>query len=68
MSDQNIQSIMKDIENKSTNMVAVALQSGIPPSKQSINILENISRSVCNEFKEKVGREPTYSEMRAMWG
>jgi hypothetical protein len=68
MSDQDIKTIMKDIENKSTNMVAVALQSGIPSSKQSINILENIGRSVCNEFKEKVGREPTYSEMRAMWG
>jgi len=41
MSDQNIQSIMKDIENKSTNMVEVALQSeqiGLP-SKQSINIV-----------------------------
>ncbi len=68
MSDQNIKVIMKDIENKSTNMVANALQSGIPPSKQSIDILENMGRAVCNEFKERVGREPTYSEMRAMWG
>ena len=70
MSDQNIKAIMNDIENKSTNMVANAFQSGQigPPSKQSINILENMGRSVCNEFKEKVGREPTYSEMRAMWG
>ena len=70
MSDQNIQSIMKDIENKSTIMAAIAIQSGQigPPSKQSINLLENMGRAVCNEFKERVGREPTYSEMRAMWG
>ena len=70
MSDQNIQSIMKDIENKSTNMVAIALQSGQigQPSIQSINLLENMGRAACNEFKERAGREPTYSEMRAMWG
>jgi hypothetical protein len=32
------------------------------------NILQNIMRTGANEFKEKVGRHMTYSEMREMFG
>ena len=34
----------------------------------AINILQNIMRSGGDEFKEKVGRPMTYSEMREMFG
>lgn len=33
-----------------------------------INILQNIMRTGSDEFKEKVGRPMTYSEMREMFG
>jgi hypothetical protein len=36
--------------------------------QNSSNILLNIMQAGANEFKEKVGREMTYSEMRGMYG
>ena len=36
--------------------------------ENSINILQNIMRTGTDEFKEKVGRPMTYSEMREMFG
>jgi hypothetical protein len=37
-------------------------------SENTINILQNIMLSGSDEFKEKVGRPMTYSEMREMFG
>ena len=38
------------------------------PSRDVANILISIMQSGANEFKEKMGRPMTYSEMRAMYG
>ena len=64
--------IMKDIEAKTENIVKNCILSEeiMNPINQddAINILQNIMRSGGDEFKEKVGRPMTYSEMRDMWG
>lgn len=73
--------IMKDIETKTEKIVkSVILSEEIinpinqqkPKTQQNlddaINILQNIMRSGGDEFKEKVGRPMTYSEMREMFG
>jgi hypothetical protein len=64
--------IMKDIEAKTENIVKNCILSEeiMNPINQddAINILQNIMRSGGDEFKEKVGRPMTYSEMREMFG
>jgi hypothetical protein len=63
---------MKDIEAKTENIVKNCILSEeiMNPINQddAINILQNIMRTGANEFKEKVGRHMTYSEMREMFG
>lgn len=79
MSDQNIQSIMKNIETNTEKLVITGMQTGklINPLntsnnqykvKQSLNLVENILSSAASDFEQQVGRPMTYSEMRAMWG
>jgi hypothetical protein len=75
--------VMKDIENKTERMVILAYQTGnlvnpidiinknnIPKEKinDSENLLQNMMKAGANEFKEKTGRQMTYSEMREMYG
>jgi hypothetical protein len=75
--------IMKEIEDKTEKKVKNLILSeeilnpinfslGNPENQtkpeDTINILQNIMRSGSDEFKEKVGRPMTYSEMREMFG
>lgn len=81
---QKTNEIMKDIEEKTEKIVKVAIETGkivnprdlLNPEKKisteeknnNENILQNIMKSGENEFKQKTGRYPTYSEMRSMYG
>jgi hypothetical protein len=67
---ETLQDVMKDLEQK-VNPKSVS---------EGINILTNINKTNdqsmllkpmqdgANEFKQRVGRNMTYSEMREMWG
>lgn len=73
------QKIMKNIEKKTENIVNKDLESGTiakplvkstTPEKleESNNTLKQIMNNSTNEFKEKIGRNPSYLEMREMYG
>jgi len=68
----NVKEIIKDIEIKTEKTVINNIQTGdikIPPNDESTEkILKNIMKDGANEFKEKMGREMTYGEMREMYG
>ena len=71
--------IMKKIEKETEKKIDVAFKSGMianpllksttPEKKQeSCDIFQTIMKNGANEFKEKTGREMSYSEMREMYG
>jgi hypothetical protein len=76
--------LMKEIEIKTENKVKELYQTGqlLPPlpitlgaiditpevGKQQINLLEETMQVGAEEFKQKMGRNMTYSEMRMMFG
>lgn len=69
----NVKEIIKDIEIKTEKKVINNIQTGdikIPPTddESTEKILKNIMKDGANEFKEKMGREMTYGEMREMYG
>jgi hypothetical protein len=78
----NVEEVMRNIEAKTEKLVITAIKtnkiedpinliSGQTPKNnmnQSIDILKQIMESGNSEFKEKVGRPMTYSEMRSMFG
>jgi hypothetical protein len=78
----DIEQVMRTIEAKSENLVITAIKTkkiedpnNIIAGKasknnmdQSIDVLKQIMESGHSEFKEKVGRPMTYSEMRSMFG
>jgi len=83
VSEEKKLEIMREIEEKTEKKIINATKTGIiespkkmirnvrrnPESLQStLNTLEDIMKQGADEFKEKVGRNMTYSEMRAMYG
>ena len=70
LSEKEKAQIMREIESKTEKEVI----SGIRQGKIQIlkgeggDIVSKIMEKSAMEFKEKVGREMTYSEMRAMFG
>ena len=61
----NLQKVMKEIETKTETILMTKLKSEkINNSKD----LTNIMSESADEFKEKTGRNITYSEMREMFG
>jgi hypothetical protein len=72
--------LMANIEKKTEVKLTNAIKNGkiIDPVKlvfgenkdtqQSTNVLQSIMQEGANEFKEKMGRNMTYSEMRQMYG
>jgi hypothetical protein len=76
--------LMKEIEIKTENKMKELYQSGqlLPPlpialgaiditpelGKEQMNLLEKTMQIGSDEFKQKMGRNMTYSEMRMMFG
>jgi hypothetical protein len=76
--------LMKEIEIKTENKMKELYQTGqlLPPlpialgaiditpevGKQQMNLLEETMQVGADEFKQKMGRNMTYSEMRMMFG
>jgi hypothetical protein len=76
--------LMKEIEIKTEKKMVELYETGqlIPPlpialgaveitpdvGKQQMDLLEKTMQSGANEFKQKMGRNMTYSEMRMMFG
>ncbi len=76
--------LMKEIEIKTEKKMVELYETGqlIPPlpialgaieitpdvGKQQIDLLEKTMQAGANEFKQKMGRNMTYSEMRMMFG
>lgn len=76
--------LMKEIEIKTENKMKELYQTGqlLPPlpialgaiditpeiGKQQMDLLEQTMQVGADEFKQKVGRNMTYSEMRMMFG
>jgi hypothetical protein len=83
-SENELKTIMNDIEAKTESIIITAIKRGkiINPTKiiiennsfdknklvESTNFLTNIMKSGNDEFEKKIGRSMTYSEMRAMYG
>jgi|Laugresubdmm15sn_1035100.scaffolds.fasta_scaffold38504_2 hypothetical protein len=80
---QNKEEIMKSIEIKTENIVISAIKSGAiqhpltnainkdknnDKLEESTNFLIDVMKSGAEEFRLKVGRNMTYSEMRQMYG
>ena len=61
-------SIMNEIENKTTVKVMDFKKKSFQTNEQAQNALIDIMQTGADEFKEKTGRNMTYSEMRQMYG
>ena len=66
MSESNLQQIMKEIEAKTETRVDILRRTNANDPAGAA--LVNIMKDGANEFKEKTGRNMTYSEMRQMYG
>jgi hypothetical protein len=66
----NLEKVMKDLEEKvNPKSVSQGLDSiQVAINLKKPNILLTPMQQGAKEFEEKVGRQMTYSEMRAMWG
>jgi hypothetical protein len=60
----DLQKVMKEIETKTESIVISKFHKGQINPK----VLKNIMNEGADEFKEKTGRNMTYSEMRQMFG
>ena len=67
--------LMKEIEIKTENKMKELYETGqlIPPftpeiAKKQMDLLDKTMQVGANEFKEKMGRNMSYSEMRMMFG
>jgi len=72
MSDHksSVEEVMKDLEQKvnpKSLQEGIALMAIALENKNSTILLDPMKKGA-EEFKERVGRNMTYSEMRAMWG
>ena len=65
MIDEKEKDIMREIELKTEKKVMLILEKG---NADDTNLLQSIMSDGAKEFKEKTGRQMTYSEMREMFG
>ena len=63
--EKNQQDVMREIELKTEKKVMLILEKG---NADDTNVLHSIMSDGAKEFKEKTGRQMTYSEMREMFG
>jgi len=79
ISETEKRKIMKKIEKETEKKIDIAFKSGMivnpllksttpEKKKESCDIFQTIMNNGANEFKEKTGREMSYSEMREMYG
>jgi len=62
---EKLNEIMNKIESDAVNKTSVLINN---ESELSSNILCNIMNNGANEFKQKTGRNMTYSEIRHLFG
>jgi DNA anti-recombination protein RmuC len=60
--------VMKKLEKDAEQKVAQLLSKTSTDQASITESLQNIMRDGSNEFLQKMGRNPTYSEMREMFG
>jgi len=60
--------VMKKLEKDAEQKVAQLLSKTSTDQSSITESLQNIMRDGSNEFFQKMGRNPTYSEMREMYG
>ena len=63
-SDNTLQQIMNEIEVKATKQTCKMIETNTITKSN----IQTILQQGASDFKEKTGREMTYSEMRAMFG
>ena len=75
LTDEEKFNLMKEIEIKTENKMKELYETGqlIPPftpeiAKKQMDLLDKTMQVGANEFKEKMGRNMSYSEMRMMFG
>lgn len=67
MDANNLKKIMEDIETNTTEKITKVCKQNNDINK-SITIVHSIMSHSAKEFKTRVGRPMTYSEMRQMFG
>jgi hypothetical protein len=65
--EENKKDVMKKIEAVAEKQTVEIVNSNITIDK-SCDLLKNVMKMGTEEFKAKMGRYPTYSEMRDMFG
>jgi heptaprenylglyceryl phosphate synthase len=67
--ETTIKDVIKQIEKKTEKKIIEFYQNTtIKSTGNDSNLFQNIMNSGAKEFKEKIGRDMTYSEMREMYG
>jgi dissimilatory sulfite reductase (desulfoviridin) alpha/beta subunit len=67
--ETTIKEVIKQIEKKTEKIIIEYYQNTTKKSTENdSNLFQNIMNSGAQEFKEKIGRDMTYSEMREMYG
>lgn len=64
---ENSDDVVRDLEQRQNIVIKEVLQSNAP-LVQSANTLVDFMKNGSEEFKERTGRNMTYSEIRAAWG
>jgi hypothetical protein len=64
---ENSDDVVRDLEQRQNIVIKEVLQSNAPLT-QSANTLVDFMKNGSEEFKERTGRNMTYSEIRAAWG
>ena len=64
---ENSDDVVRDLEQRQNIVIKEVLQSNTP-LVQSANTLVDFMKNGSEEFKERTGRNMTYSEIRAAWG
>ena len=66
--EENKEAIMKKIEDETKERLCKLLKDKELDINKTANKLQNIMQKGADEFKKEMGRNMTYSEMRAMYG
>ena len=66
-SQQTVDKVMKDLEQRGYKETTAILSQNIKPIDTE-KLLTKSMNQMSEEFTQRVGRPMTYSEMRAMWG
>jgi vacuolar-type H+-ATPase subunit F/Vma7 len=65
--DEDIDEVIRELEDKGIQKAVEALKSTESVDKVQESLL-NFMKNGSQEFKERTGRQMSYSEMRAAWG